>query len=188
MSRGTQGRGGWTMKGRPLAGLVVGAWLCLALVACSGTATGATPTATSGDVGSGATPGATQSGPTATPFGNGTPGGELGTADICTVTPTPSSASLPSTIPLYAGAQVRIASINGADGVFGLCIADTVQNVDAFYAAQLPQHGWQNVADGSLDTSRQLTANQGSTNLVITISPDAAIPADTQALIIYSGT
>jgi hypothetical protein len=82
---------------------------------------------------------------------------------------------------------MRVASVNGADGVFGLCITDTVQNVDAFYAAQLPMHGWQHLADETLDTSRQITASQGSVNLVITVSPDAAIPGDTQALIIYSG-
>jgi hypothetical protein len=173
------------MKGRLLVGLAAGAWLCL-LVACSSGGAAVTPTSTGTG---GATPAASQatsSGPTATPFGNGTPGGELGAADVCSASGNV-SASLPNTIPLYPNAQIRVGSTNGNSGVFGLCVGDTVQNVDTFYAAQLPSHGWQNVNDSPLDTSRQLTATQGNTSLVLTILPDSAIPADVEVIIIYSG-
>jgi hypothetical protein len=175
------------MKGRLLAGLAAGAWLCLVLVACSSGGAAATPTSTGTG---GATPPASQatsSGPTATPFGNGTPGGELGAADVCSATGNV-SASLPSTIPIYPNAQMRVGSVNGSSGVFGLCIADTVQNVDAYYAVQLPNHGWQKVTDYTLDTSRQITASQTNTSLVLTILPDAAIPADVEVIIILSGS
>jgi hypothetical protein len=192
METGMRGSAPRGMRGWRLAGLAAIAWLCLALAACSTGDNGATPTATTG---SGATVAAgtttasptTQSGPTSTPFGNGTPGAQLGTTDVCSE-PANSPSNLPSTIPAYPGAQIRVGSLNGNSGVFGLCIADTVQNVDTFYAAQLPTHGWQKVTDEALGTSRQLTASQGSTNLVLTISPDAAIPGDSQAIIIYSGS
>ncbi len=175
------------MKGRLVAGLAACAWLSLALVACSGGGAAAAPTSTPSASTTPAASQATSSGPTATPFGNGTPGGELGTEDVCAA-PVNVSATLPSTIPLYPNAQVRVGSTNGASGVFGLCIGDTVQNVDAFYAAQLPAHGWQKVTDYPLETSRQLTASQGGTSLVLTILPDAAIPANVEVIIIYSGS
>jgi hypothetical protein len=165
--------------------------LCLGLAACAGTTSPGTVTppgtgtATAIAGSSTATTGSGQGAPTATPFELGTPGAVLGTTDACSAQGTP-SATPPTTIPLYANAQLTIGSINGKSGVFGLCSQDSVSTVDSYYAAQLPAHGWQGVTDDPLDNARQLTAQQAQTNLIVTILPDTA--GKTNILIIYSGT
>lgn len=182
-------------KGAGALGALVGVWLCLALVGCSsGTASGTTATATTGASatagGSGNTPTAVgqASGPTATPYEFGTPSAIQGTTDACAQATAAPTASLPSNIPSYPNAQLTIGSTNGGSGVFGLCASDAVDAVASFYAAQLPAHGWQNLTNTVLDTSRQLTASQGGTNLIVTISPDTTLQGKTEVLIIYSGT
>jgi hypothetical protein len=164
-------------------------WLCLALAACAGGSSSAasataTPSSTSADTG---TPGSqsTPSGPTSTPIDLGTPGAVLGTTDACSAQGKP-SASPPSNIPIYANAQLTIGSIEGTSGVFGLCSTDSVDTIDAFYAAQLPASGWQNITNDPLAAARQLTGSQSNTNLIVTILPDTQ-PGKTDVLIIYSG-
>lgn len=178
---------------RRVAGALVIAGLCAALAACgsgSGTGSVASPTASaSGGTGGGtSTPVATQPGPTDTPFDFGTPSAIQGATDACAQTTATPSASLPNTIPAYPGAQVSIGSVNGANGVFGLCATDTVSAVDSYYVSQLTAHGWQKLTNTTLQSSQQLTASQSNTNLIITISPDTALPGKTEVLIIYSGT
>lgn len=112
----------------------------------------------------------------------------LGTTDACAAQTTPPDASPPSTIPLYANAQLTIGSVNGKSGVFGLCSADSVSTIEGYYAAQLPAKGWQHVTDDPLDNARQLTAQQSTTNLIVTILPDTGATGKTNILIIYSGT
>lgn len=193
-------RGAWkqsdtSKRGGRTLGALAGIWLCLAIVGCAGgTAGGTPPTATTGASASatagGATPTpvTTSSGPTPTPFGFGTPSAIQGTTDACAQTTATPTASLPSNIPAYPNAQLSIGSTNSGSGVFGLCASDTVDAVTGFYSTQLPAHGWQNLTNTTLQASRQLTANQGSTNLIITISPDTSIQGKTEVLIIYSGT
>jgi hypothetical protein len=194
--RFARGAGRWGASPRARGALMsapAGICLCLALAGCAGGGTGASaPTATAGGSGgAGGTPAisqATQAGPTATPFGFGTPSAVQGTTDACAQTTAAPTASLPGDIPAYPGAQVRIGSINGSSGVFGLCASDSVDTVDSYYAAHLPPQGWQQVTNNMLQSSRQLTASQGKTNLIVTISPDTALPGKTEVLIIYSGS
>lgn len=172
---------------RRVAQWMTGAWLCLLLAACAsgGADGGGTPTATTGTSPT-SIAAATPSGPTATPYLIGTPGTDLGAADACTQTGTP-TANLPDTIPAYPGADLRVGQVNGSNGVFGLCTTDSVDAVDTFYAAQLPAHGWQQVTNATLQTSRQLTGKNGAASLVLTISPDGNIAGKSQILVIYSG-
>jgi hypothetical protein len=171
-----------------LAGVGAALALCLGLAACASGGDGSlAPTATGGatSVVSGGTVVPGTSLPTATPYGAGTPGAVLGTTDACTTQGTP-SATPPNSIPIYANAQMTIGSINGSSGVFGLCSSDPVSTIDSYYSAQLPAHGWQNVTDNTLASSRQLTAQQGKTSLIVTILPDTG--GKTNILVIYSGT
>lgn len=174
---------------RPLA-LAAGVALCLLLAACSSGGTGGTaPTATTGTAATGVTPtDSTGAGnPTTTPFGNGTPSAALGASDVCVTTPTGTLASLPSTIPAYPGAQIRIGETSGGQGVFGLCSGDSVSAVTSYYAQKLPLAGWQQVTSTAIATSQLFTASIGQANLNITISPDSAEQGKTQIYIIYSG-
>jgi hypothetical protein len=150
------------------------------------TPTGAGATPNGGQTGGGTPSGQTgPSNPTPTPFGEGTPNAVLGANDACAQKGTP-TASLPSDIPSYPNAQLRIGSVQGKDGVFGLCSSDSVDTVNTYYEAQLPAHGWQKVSDETLSpSSRQLTGNQNATNLIITILPSSV--GQTDILIIYSG-
>lgn len=173
---------------RRIAYGITGVWLCLLLAACaSGNASGGTPTVPTGTgTTSGSTPPPTASGPTATPYISGSPGIDLGAANACADTGTP-SASLPGTIPAYPGAEQRVGQVNGSNGVFGLCTSDSVDAVDRFYAAQLPSHGWQQVTNVNLQASRQLTGTNGAASLVLTISPVSTPAGKSQILIIYTG-
>jgi hypothetical protein len=192
--RGIAWRGRRAWHRARLAGLGAGLALCLGLAACGSGRTGtgaasppAAGTATSIVSTGTVTTGSTQTSPTATPFEFGTPGAVLGTTDACATQGTP-SATPPSSIPIYASAQMTIGSVNGKSGVFGLCSSDSVSTIDAYYAAQLPADGWQHVTNDPLDNARQLTAQQGSTSLIVTILPDTGQNAKTNILIIYSGT
>lgn len=186
-------RSAWR-RGRP-ALVTAGLTLCLALAACAGGTGSASlpPAATGSATGSAtsatgtATTGSGQPQATDTPFAFGTPGAVLGTTDACATQGTP-SATPPSTIPIYANAQMTIGSINGKSGVFGLCSSDSVSAIDGYYAAQLPTEGWQHITDDPLDNARQLTAQQGNTSLIVTILPDSGQTKKTNILIIYSGT
>lgn len=163
---------------------------CVLMAACASSTTDITPGPTaSGTVIASGTPrpADTPGGPTATPYLNGTPGGQLGTTDACASAATP-TANLPHSIPLYPNGQLSIGAVSGDKGVFGICTTDSIAAVDAYYLQQLPAAGWQNVHEESLDPSHQILAAQGATNLIITISPDSAVAGKTAVLIIYSGS
>jgi hypothetical protein len=167
-------------------------WLCLLLAACaSGGTGGAAPTATTGSAANGATASPTDAtgatNPTTTPFGNGTPSAALGASDVCATTPTAALASLPSNIPAYPSAQVRIGETSGSQGVFGLCTGDSVSAVASYYAQKLPLAGWKQVTNTTIATSQLFTASVGQANLNITISPSGAVQGETQIYIIYGG-
>lgn len=196
--------GGNTERIRRMLALV-GACLCLLLAACSGstTPTGQSATATATDAGASATTpsGSVTQGPQATytPIDNGTPGAVLGTGDYCAAQPNV-SATLPSNIPTYPGAQMLLGQIQGSTGVFALCSGDSVQTVNAFYTAQLPAHNWQQITNTQITDSVQFTACTGqcgsvtpvpgshATNLIITIEPDTSNGYQTQIEILYSGS
>lgn len=184
---------------------LAGACLCLLLAACSSGSTSTTQTGTAtGTAVAGAATTPAGSGtqapqPTYTPINGGTPGAVLGTGDYCASKPDV-SASLPSNIPTYPGAQMLLGQIQGNTGVFALCSGDSVQTVDAFYAAQLPAKNWQQITNTQVTTSEQFTACTGqcgsvtpvpgshATNLIITIEPDTSNGYQTQIEILYSGS
>lgn len=195
--------GGGQERHRVIAALL-GACLCLLLAACSGgsspttqatmsaTTSGAATTVTTGNATQGAVP-------TFTPIDEGTPGAQLGSGDYCASQPNV-SAALPGNIPTYPGAQMLLGQTQGSTGVFALCTSDSVQTVDAFYAAQLPANNWQQITNTQVTSSQQLTACSGAcdaatpppgahvTNLIITIEPDTSGGFQTQVVILYSGT
>lgn len=183
------GRGARTTGALALGLLAIG--LCLLLVACSGGGANASPTRTPvASVGTAGSPTATdQVIQTPLPFPTspigGTPG-TLGAADFCNQQLV--TATLPSTIPTYPGAQMHLGQVNGGTGEFGLCTTDSIQTAGQFYADQLPSHNWQQVNKTTLQSFIQLTASSGNVNLVINIGPSAAVPGDTLILIIYSGS
>ena len=192
-------RGTWWIVRQALGGprlviFMLAAGLCLLLAACASGSTGGQASATQTTTGS-----ATIGLPTATdqaaltpppipsyPAG-GTPG-TLGTGDYCDPNEQEVTASLPSNIPTYPGAQMHLGSVNGPSGVFGLCTNDSLQTVAQFYTAQLPSHNWQQVTTAT-NTSAfvQITASSGSTNLTVTIAPSDAVKGKTQIIIIYAG-
>lgn len=180
---------------------LVGACLCLLLAACSGgTSTAQTATATgttAAPSSSTATTNATR-GPqiTNTPLPTGTVG-ELGSGDYCASQPNV-SATLPSTIPTYPGAQMLLGQVEGNTGVFALCTTDSAQTADNFYAGQLAANNWQQISNQQVTSSEQLTACMGqcqsltptpgthTTQLSITMEPDTSKGYQTQIVIIYS--
>ena len=174
-------------------GALLSVCLCVLLAACSGgtpsTVQVATDTATTGGSAT-ATPtsgGAQTPQPTVTPVNGGTPGAQLGSGNYC-ASPPNVSAALPGNIPTYPGAQMFLGQAQGSTGVFALCTGDSVQAVDTYYFAQLPSNHWGQVTNTAISTSKQLTAVQNKTNLVITIEPDTAGGFQTQVVILYSGS
>jgi hypothetical protein len=163
--------------------------ICLLAAACASSSTSGSTTNMTPTLAASGTPRATETpgGPTATAYLAGTPGGQLGTTDACASDATP-TAGLPHSIPLYPNGALSIGSVNGDKGVFGFCTSDSIAAVDSYYQQRLPAAGWQNVKDNSLDPSRQIVADQGKLNVIITISPDSAFPGKTAVLIIYSGS
>ncbi|HEY7835492.1 MAG TPA: hypothetical protein VIG30_18090 [Ktedonobacterales bacterium] len=188
-------------RGRRMLALV-GACLCLLLAACSGGATStaqtgtATATATSGVPGSVTTTATHSPQVTNTPAPTGTVG-ELGSGDYCASKPNV-SATLPSSIPTYPGAQMLLGQVGSNSGVFALCTTDSAQTADNFYAGQLPAHNWQQITNQQVSSSEQLTACMGqcqsttptpgtqTTQLSITMEPDTSNGYQTQIVIIYS--
>jgi len=166
---------------RPLAFLAAGVWgLALLLAACGGGGDGGT---------------ASQA-PTATPIPNltvivgqntatptqvvvGGTGAQEGVNDVCT-SPVHVTVPVPSNIPAYSGAELRFTET----GEYGWCSSATAADIGAFYVAQLPGKGWQNVAGHALGAGQQVTATSGGTSLVATIMPDTRTSGKTNILIV----
>ena len=155
------------------------AMLSLLLAACASSASTSQPTATANH--SVAVPTSAATATAAGPVGTAGPGVE-GTADLCTATPAV-SAVLPTSIPGYPGAALRIGQAHSGSGLFGFCTSDSVATVVSFYQAHLPGSGWQQVTVNTIATTQQLSATQSSTHLVITVAPDAALSGTTSVII-----
>ncbi len=115
-----------------------------------------------------------------------TPGAQQGEAEFCAQPPSV-SAQLPPSIPAYPGAELRIGQASGGFGLFGLCTQDGVSAVAAYYASQLPSHGWQQVQSTSISSVRQVSANRAGAAVSITIQPDAQLAATTDIIVQTTG-
>jgi hypothetical protein len=135
------------------------------------------------------------SAPSATPTAGGPPTPTLtplpgaanlaGATDICTAPISVATALLPE-IPAYDG-QLRLAQASNGNAEYGYCVSATVDAVTAFYAAQLPAKGWQNIQTFTNSASRNIIATRGSEHLTITVSPDVVQTSNADLLIIVNG-
>ncbi|MGO8948184.1 MAG: hypothetical protein ACLQUY_11070 [Ktedonobacterales bacterium] len=163
--------------------------LATALIACSSSTGGVTSnsTASTGNRGgTGGAPGVLP--PTATPTTSiASPGtGEGGIAEFCSG-PADVESSLPASIPSYPNAEMRISKTSGGDGIFGLCTADSTNQVLDYYLAQLPSKGWQQISHNSIFSTEQIQATNGNGYVTITIEPDAQLANTTDIIIQTSG-
>ena len=169
-------------------------WLVVALLALG---IGATLTACAGASTSGAraTSAATA---TAAPANTPTPGGPptptstplpgaanlSGETDICTAPVSVSTQLLPE-IPAYYG-QLRLAQSDNGNFEYGYCVSASVDTIAAFYIAQLPGKGWQNVQKFTNGAARNIIATRGGERLTITVSPDTLQTSNADLLIIVN--
>lgn len=172
---------GFAARGSVLMGLVLLLTaIALLLAACDsggGNTASHMPTATT----------SAASSPTsnATPQTISTPGAPVGIGGLCAQTPSV-SAQLPSDIPPYPGAQLRVGSSQNGGGLYGLCTTNSVANVNSFYATQIPANGWKNMSSTSIGGTDQITATKGTTSLTITMLTDAQVNSDTDIIIVTS--
>lgn len=106
-------------------------------------------------------------------------GAQVGVNDICTAQ-AHITASVPSNVPAYPGAELRITE----SGEYGWCSSAAAGDIGAYYVAQLPGKGWQSVSGHALGTGQQVTALSGRTSLVATIMPDTRTIGKTNILIV----
>lgn len=138
-----------------------------------------TPTATTASAASSPTS-------NATPETISTPGAPVGIAGLCALAPSV-SAQLPSDIPPYPSAQLRIGSNQNGGGLYGLCTTASVADVKSFYVAKVPENGWKNLSSTSIGGTDQIAATKSTTTLTITILTDGQVSSDTD-IIIVTGT
>jgi hypothetical protein len=168
--------------------------LSIAIGACSsggsGTAGGVATNPAGGTTGTGGgvngTPGALP--PTVTPTtGIASPGtGEGGIAEFCSG-PADIESTVPTSIPPYPNAQLRVSKISGGNGLFGLCTADSTNKVVSYFLAQLPSKGWQQIVHNTILEAAQIQATRGSGYVTITIQPDGQLSNTTDIIIQTSG-
>ncbi len=160
-----------------------GCWLCalivalaLLLAACDSQSSGASATPPAAPTSTSALSGGP--GPTvaASPSAQATTTGATGQVGFASVCSQPASvtAQLPANIPAYPGARLQISQAQGGFGLYGLCSGDGRAAIAAFYAAQLPAKGWQQLKQNPLsDTAIQITAAQGNAHVILTVADDA---------------
>lgn len=165
--------------------------LALLLAACDSQSSGASappsnaaPTSTSALAGG---PGPTAA---ASPSAQATTTGATGQVGFNSVCSQPASvtAQLPASIPAYPGARLQISQAQGGNALYGLCSSDGRAAIAAFYAAQLPAKGWQQLTQNPLgDTFIQITATRGSAHLILTVADDAQAAGVVDIIIQTSG-
>jgi hypothetical protein len=192
---GAAGRIEETIGQRRLPG---GPWLCalivtlaLLLAACDSQPGGAgappssaAPTRTPALTGG---PGPTAvASPSAQPTTTGATG-QVGLDSVCAQSVSV-TAQLPTSIPAYPGARLQIGQAQGGSGLYGLCSGDRRAAIAAFYAAQLPAKGWQQLTQNPLsDTAVQMIATRGSAHIILTIEDDAQIAGSVDIIIVATG-
>ncbi len=171
---------------RQVSATLVALGACALLVGCASGSTGSargTPSATATSAPPATpTPGGPPT-PTVTPL----PGSAnlAGATDICT-TAISVSTTLPPEIPPYSG-QLRLAQSSGGAAEFGYCSTDSVATIAAYYSAQLPAKGWQNIQTFVNGGTRNIIATRGGENLTVTVSPDVVQTGSADLLIIETG-
>lgn len=118
--------------------------------------------------------------PTITPIGG--PGGQIGSSQFCSQPPSATS-PLPASIPANPNAHLQLSTVDGNNGIYGLCTTDSVSTSLQFYTAQLPAKGWQQLQQSANDPAVQLTATHGSAHVTITMYPDARIAGETDIIV-----
>ena len=163
----------WRVIGPWLAAgaLLLAVTLLLGCASGSGSATATATATTSGSVNTPTGP-LINGSPTATASSQGTPGIPLGVSSLCSQ-PSSITAQLPSSIPAFPNAKLRVGQSEGGSGFYGFCTTDSVSAVATFYANKLPASGWQNVTTNTIDTTTQLQAAHGSARITITVFPDS---------------
>lgn len=173
----------------PLVAVLLVAGLALLLSACGDSSSVASSGGSSGASGT-PIPGVTvvvgQNSTTPTLNVVGGQGAQEGIADVCTQPPQV-NASVPSSIPAYPGAKLRLSDLENGNGDFGFCTTASTSDIAAFYIKQLPGKGWQSVTSYNFSTGKQVTATQGSAYLIVTMQADAHTSGETDILITVSG-
>jgi len=162
--------------------------LSLTLSACAASSSAQSGTPTTGVATATSAPAATPTpGGPATPTITPLPGSAnlAGATDICTSAISVSTQP-PAEIPAFDG-QLRLAQSSGGASEFGYCSSSSVQSIAAYFTAQLPGKGWQNIQTFTNDTTRNIIATRGGESLTITVSPDVVQTGNADLLIIVVG-
>lgn len=130
---------------------------------------------------------ATAASDTPTPTAISGPGAQFGSSQFCSQKPNV-SVQLPSSIPAYTGAELRLSEADGANSIYGLCTTASVSAVAQFYADQLPGKGWQQLQQNSNNPAAQVTAKRSGDSVTITVYPDAQISNETDIIIQLSAS
>lgn len=115
-----------------------------------------------------------------------TPGAQQGTAEFCAAPPSV-SAQLPTGVPGYPGAVLRLGHSSGGSGIYGLCTGDSVTTIARFYDVHLSANGWQQVAMETNASVMQVQASKGSAHVIVTVEPDAQLSGTTEIIILTDG-
>jgi hypothetical protein len=160
----------------------------IALASCSGSSSTRAPRSGTSPITTATSPaGGT---PSPSPQSSLTPAGtapaEAGAGDICDQ-PASVSATVPTSIPAYPGAQLHLAYVSGNSGAFGYCTSANASAIASFYAQQLPGKGWTSIQTYTLGDHLQVTAAMGNTQLTMTAWPDSGQAGVTDVLITAQG-
>lgn len=174
------------------AALVIGVAVSLAACASGGsvggsasTTSGATQTTTGTTAGLPTT--ATDQGATPTTTAISGPSSLGGSGALCAQTANV-TAQLPSDIPAYTGAQLRVSENANGYELFGYCTSASPNAVMSFYTSQLPTNGWQQITTSSVQFVQQLLAVNGNTHLALSVEPDPTQSGETDIIIQLSNS
>jgi hypothetical protein len=179
-------RAGW-LGMRPIQRLTL-ALLCVAALAMGVAACGdssatgkqSTPTATPPNTG--ITQVAGQNSATPTTFVVGGGAGTVGANEICASEKNVQT-SVPASVPVYPGAELRQSYTLDNNGTYGYCASAALATVADYYLKQLPGKGWGSVKSNPMVIGNQVAGAKGSSSIFVTMLPDAKNAAQCDILI-----
>jgi hypothetical protein len=174
------------VKRLTLAMLCVAA-LAMGVAACGGSSAArpqSTPTATAPNTGITQVVG--QNGATPTTFVIGGGNGTVGANEICAAEKNVQT-SVPASVPVYPGAELRQSYTLDNNGTYGYCATATPAAVADYYLKQLPGKGWSSVKANPMVIGNQVVGAKGSSTIVVTMLPDAKNSAQCDILILVIG-
>jgi hypothetical protein len=177
---------GW-LGMRPIQRLIL-ALLCIAALAMGVTACGdssatgkqTTPTTTPPNTGITQVVGQNSATPTTFVVGGGN--GTVGANEICASEKNVQT-SVPASVPVYPGADLRLSYTLDNTGAYGYCATATPPAVADYYLKQLPGKGWSNVKSNPMVIGNQVAGAKGSSSIFVTMLPDAKNAAQCDILI-----